>query len=195
MWNWRLLGSWMTSLHMRLFPTAQVRIPSITCKKFINTFSGDYALIAAYTISKQIRVYQLWINWNLPGPQNKQAPIYPANPVVTVRRVKIIPSVRPPNPPLSSQESRLVHLEVFGPSPAGQTVRLNPMIACVFAGKTENQEHYSIISRWDLQTTPHALHPNFEQLHVRRGSIASPGLIEVRLRCDRLANSRLTLVV
>lgn len=64
---------------------------------------------------------------------------------------------------------------------ASGTQKPAPTILCVFAGKSTDQQPFSVISRWDLKDTPSTLHPSFDQLGMRRASIPLPAPTELDL--------------
>lgn len=143
------------------------------------------AILAAYTHSRQLRVYKLAINWNIP-PQPQTQPQQPkpiiqlnTPPNLIIKRLKIVDSAFPADSPHVSSRAMLTHLEVLGPLLSGSAPF--PTVLCVFSGKSAERQPFTVVSRWDLKESPCALHPSFDQLGVRRASISSPGTSELDL--------------
>lgn len=137
------------------------------------------AVLAAYTHSKQLRVYRLAVNWHVPPQQPKQTPVFPENPTLQVKRVKILPSACPnENSHSGGGKTQLTHLEVLPPTPSAPP-GASPTILAVFSGREDEGQAYTVLCRWDLKDSPSTLHPSFEQLAMRRASISQSQTTEV----------------
>lgn len=140
--------------------------------------TDNVAVLAAYTHSKQLRVYRLVIEWHVPPQQPKQPPIYPETPTLRARRVKLIPAAYPTENTQNGGKVQLTHLEVLAPTTTLPTAA--PTILAVFSCMADERPTYTIVCRWELKDSPSTLHPSFEQLAMRRASISQSQVTEVQ---------------
>ncbi|KAI5800127.1 mediator complex, subunit Med16 [Geopyxis carbonaria] len=129
------------------------------------------SVLAAYTQSRQLRVYRLAINWGI-TQQTKPATQYPTAPVLLVKRVKLMATVFPTEFSNDTFKAQLTHLEVMGPTPGPTNANAAATITAIFSAGPDAQT-ITFVCRWDLRERPSKLHPAFDQLGVRRASISS----------------------
>ena len=78
------------------------------------------AVLAAYTHSRQLRVYRVAVNWGIPpqpqqqGQMPKQVQSFPDPPSLNVKWIKIVDSAFPADAQYDSSRVLLTHLEVLG---------------------------------------------------------------------------------
>lgn len=138
------------------------------------------AVIAAYTLSQQLRIYRLGINWNIPPAAPNKPPMqFPTAPTFVIQRIRLDDFTYPVDPTPDTCRAQPAHLEVMGPVPVPQSSQPSLRVVMVLIGKTAENLPFSIIVQWELRSSPSALHPSFDQLGVRRGSILSPTTAEV----------------
>lgn len=143
------------------------------------------AVLAAYTHSRQLRIYRVVVNWGIPpqpqqqGQMPKPVQSLPGPPVLNVSRIKIVDSAFPADTQYDSSRVLLTHLEVLGPMPiSGVVPPTAPTVICVFSGRTAERQPFTVVSRWDLKDSTTQLHPSFDQLGVRRASVSSAPVLE-----------------
>ncbi|KAL7273205.1 Mediator of RNA polymerase II transcription subunit 16 [Rhizina undulata] len=142
------------------------------------------AVLAAYTLSKQLRVYRVAINWNLP-PQQPNQPItqLPHPPNITIRHVKVKDSAVPAESTTHDvSKAQLTHFEMLGPTPGPPNIPNVPGVLAVFSSETPDGQPSSIVCRWNLKESAYELHPSFTQLGVRRASVTAPTSNEIELQ-------------
>ena len=160
-----------------------------------------------HTVSCQLRLYRVRINWNMP-PNPKQIPPTQLSPIPTlqVRHVKIEHHCAPFRPagysegsitgpaPKDSSQAYLSHLELLPVAPESKHKDPTyPTIMAIFScvqGNNNNsqqfQEPFSIISRWELHNENQTLHSSFGQLSSKKTGAKSVTESSVRSRCDTL---------
>jgi len=150
-----------------------------------DTGSADNTVIlAAYTLRKKLKVYRISIDWNLPPQANPQQPPVPPNNVrLIVKRLKVENLASPAEiPNMDMSKAFLTHLEVMPPTFSGPSVnQYFPTTILAVYSVTNMSTPSSVIVRWILRETQGSLHPSFDQLGFRRGSVSTPNTKEVRL--------------
>ena len=140
------------------------------------------AILAAYTLSKKLRVYRISINWNLQPQANPQQPPIPPNNVrLIVKRLKVENLASPAEiPNMDMSKAFLTHLEVMPPTFSGPNVhQYFPTTIMAVYSVMNMLTPSSVIIRWILRETQGSLHPSFDQLGVRRGSVSTLNTKEV----------------
>ncbi|KAG0639827.1 mediator complex, subunit Med16 [Tuber brumale] len=149
---------------------------SISCSK------DHAAVLAAYTLSKQLRVYRIVINWPQPNQPNQPHTVLPNPPTLVIKHLKIEDCACPADSSTHDvSRAQLTHLETLAPTPAPVDIHTAPGVLAVFANKKADGETFSVICRWSLKETPCTLHPSFDQMGVRRSSVSSPTISELEL--------------
>ena len=138
--------------------------------------------VAVTTASKQVRVVQVVINWNIPKQDNQQAgsnQSFQFGPTLLQRHVALTSwfQATPGNSHLEASMTKISHLEWL-PGVAVMATKSfsNPVVMTVRSfipplNSPYGQEVQSIIDRWELlMEQKESLHPAFEQLGSRRNS-------------------------
>ncbi|RPB14929.1 hypothetical protein P167DRAFT_519145 [Morchella conica CCBAS932] len=149
----------------------------------------NVAVLAAYTLSHQLRVYRISINWNLQqNPPNQPPTMLPAPPTLEIKHVKVENHAMPmESGSQDASSAQLSHLEIMAPTPGSPTIPNVPCVLAVFSSRRADGEAFSVVCRWCLKESPSTLHPSFDQLGVRRSSVSSPTSVELELfRMDDL---------
>ncbi|KAI1077092.1 RNA polymerase II mediator complex subunit Sin4 [Whalleya microplaca] len=140
--------------------------------------------IAMATMSKQLRIVQVGINWNAPKPDN--APSVPpgghqVSPTLSKRPVASTSWFQSgaSESHLDAAMTKISHIEML-PAMHNPAKEWSPMVVLTVRSfipepnSHYNQEVQSIIDRWELLADqPQTLHPAFEQLGTRRNSTGS----------------------
>jgi len=146
------------------------------------TIPDHAAVLAAYTLSKQLRVYRIVINWPQPNQPNQPHTVLPNPPTLIIKHLKIEDCACPADSSTHDvSRAQLTHLETLAPTPAPPDIHTAPGVLAVFTNKKADGEAFSVICRWSLKETPCTLHPSFDQMGVRRTSVSSPTISEVCL--------------
>ncbi|RPA95294.1 hypothetical protein L873DRAFT_1745488 [Choiromyces venosus 120613-1] len=147
------------------------------------SWSKDHvAVLAAYTLSKQLRVYRILISWPQPNQPNQPHTVLPNPPSLVIKHLKIEGCACPADSSTHDvSRAQLTHLETLAPTPAPPDIHTAPGVLAVFANKKADGEAFSVICRWSLKETPCMLHPSFDQMGVRRTSVSSPTISELEL--------------
>ncbi|KAI0007080.1 RNA polymerase II mediator complex subunit Sin4 [Xylariaceae sp. FL0662B] len=140
--------------------------------------------IAMATMSKQLRVVQVGIHWNMPKPENGQSvppgghqvsPTLSKRPVASTSWLQSGATESHLDPAMT----KISHIEML-PAMHNSAKDLAPMVVLTVrsfipeSNSHYNQEVQSIIDRWELLADqPQTLHPAFEQLGSRRNSTGS----------------------
>lgn len=148
-------------------------------------------LLAAHTISCQLRIYRIQVQWNLPANSNSVPEAQRAAvPRMQVQHIKLEQRFAPlhsakdedgsatSSSPLDPSQAHLSHLEFVPVAPESkQRGPTYPAVVAVFScmpGSNSNgqqsQELFSIISRWELRSTNQTLHRSFTQLASKRAN-------------------------
>ncbi len=156
-----------------------------------------------HTVSCQLRLYRVQINWNIPS-NPKQIPPTQFSPIPTlqIRHVKLehhcapIRSLNDSDGAITGAGSRdpsqayLSHLELVPMAPESKHRNPTyPTIVAIFScvhndnnSSQQFQEPFSIISRWELRSTNQSLHSSFGQLAFKRtnGSLVTESTVSTR---------------
>lgn len=139
--------------------------------------------VAVTTASKQVRVVQVIINWNLPKDSSQQG--LPTGgfqfgpPALMQRHIALTSWFQAgiSDTHLESSMTKISHLEWLPGVPVMATKSFsNPVVLTVRSfvpppNSPYNQEVQSVIDRWELlMEQKETLHPRFEQLGSRRNS-------------------------
>lgn len=136
-------------------------------------------VLAAYTLSKTLRIYRISVDWNVAAQQNPQQPS--TNVRLIVRRLKVENLASPAEiPNIDTSKAFLTHLEVMPPTFSGPTQNqyFPTTILAVFSVMNMSTPS-SVIVRWILRENQGSLHPSFDQLGVRRNSVSTSNTKEV----------------
>lgn len=145
--------------------------------------ADNIAVLAAYTLSKQLRVYRISINWNLQQNQPNQPPtMLPAPPTLVVKHIKVENLACPMDSGThDTAQAQLSHLEFMAPTPGPPQIPNVPGVLAIFSNRQADGQSFSVVCRWGLKESESALHPSFDQLGVRRSSVSSPTSNELEL--------------
>ncbi|KAI1206459.1 RNA polymerase II mediator complex subunit Sin4 [Annulohypoxylon truncatum] len=170
-----------TTLELENVTTADDLIThAAVCSDKTNTL-----MIGMATASKQLRIVQVIINWNVPkndGTQNIPPGSQMLNPTLLKRHFAITSWFQPGSNDshLDSSISKITHVEMLPPIHNGSTKDWSPAIVLTVRSiipeqnSPYEQEVQSIIDRWELLTDQQqSLHSAFEQLGARRNSVGS----------------------
>ncbi|RPB28463.1 hypothetical protein L211DRAFT_818153 [Terfezia boudieri ATCC MYA-4762] len=151
------------------------------------SFSSDKdntVILAAYTLSKKLRIYRISIDWNmLPQANPQQLSVPPSNVRLIVKRLKVENLASPAEVSnMDMSKAFLTHLEVMPPTFSGPNVhQYFPTTILAIYSVMNMLTPSSVIVRWVLRETQGSLHPSFDQLGVRRGSVSTPNTKEFEL--------------
>jgi mediator of RNA polymerase II transcription subunit 16, fungi type len=136
--------------------------------------------VAMATTSKQLRIVQVGINWNIPKQENPQGMPpggYQLSPTLHERHVAATSWLQPETGDsyFDSAMSKLSHIELL-PAMLDQATRKwsNPVVLTVrtylpIVNSPYNQEIQSVVDRWELfMDQQQTLHSAFEQLANKR---------------------------
>jgi mediator of RNA polymerase II transcription subunit 16, fungi type len=141
--------------------------------------------MAAYTLSKQLRVYRIIIDWPQLNQQNQPHTVLPSPPTLTIKHLKVEDCAGPQSSGDSStydiSRAQLSHLEIMGPTPGPPHIPNVPGVLAVFSHQKQDDQKFSVLSRWILKESPCTLHPSFDQIGARRASVSSPTAAELEL--------------
>lgn len=157
-------------------------------------FPDKCMFVAVATASKQVRIVQVIINWNVPKQENPQQGM-PAGgfqfgpPTLMQRHVAFTSWFQAgiSNSHLESSMTKISHLEWLAGIPIMATKSFsNPVVLTVRSfvpppNSPYNQEVQSVIDRWELlMEQKETLHPAFEQLGSRRNSNSNAPPVRIR---------------
>ncbi|KAI0889256.1 RNA polymerase II mediator complex subunit Sin4 [Annulohypoxylon maeteangense] len=179
-----------TTLELENVTTADDLIThAAVCSDKTNTL-----MIGMATASKQLRVVQVVVNWNVPKPdgtQNVPAGSQMLNPTLLKRHVAITSWFQPSysNSHLDASISKITHVEMLPSIHNTSTKEWSPAVILTVRSiipeqnSPYEQEIQSIIDRWELlPDQQQSLHSAFEQLGARRNSVGSTPPHGSRLR-------------
>ena len=147
--------------------------------------------VVVTTASKQVRVVQGVINWNIPKQENQGMPnaSFQFGPPTLLQRHVALTSwlqAAVDNSHLEASMTKVSHLEWLpGIAVLATKSYSNPVVLTVRSFIPEpnspyNQELQSIIDRWELlMEQKESLHPAFEQLGSRRNSTGTPQPVRI----------------
>lgn len=106
----------------------------------------------------------------------------PAPPTLVIKHIKVENFACPADSDThDTARVQLSHLEIMGPTPGPPQIPNVPGVLAVFSNRNADGQSFSVISRWCLKESPSTLHPSFDQLGVRRGSVSSSTTPELEL--------------
>lgn len=106
----------------------------------------------------------------------------PAPPTLVIKNIKVENFACPADSGThDTARAQLSHLEIMAPTPGPPQIPNVPGVLVVFSNRTSDGQSFSVICRWNLKESPSTLHPSFDQLGVRRGSVSSPTSTELEL--------------
>ncbi|KAI1485217.1 RNA polymerase II mediator complex subunit Sin4 [Biscogniauxia mediterranea] len=150
--------------------------------------------IAMATTSKQLRVVQVGINFNIPKAENGQSMPpggYPITPTLMKRHVAVTSwfQTHASESHLDASMTNISHIEMLPSFFNFPAKEWSPMVVLTVRSfvpepnSPYNHEVQSIIDRWELLTDhKQTLHPAFEQLGTRRNSVGSAPPAAARLK-------------
>lgn len=150
-------------------------------------FIANTLMVGMATASKQLRVVQVIINWNIPkadGVQNIPAANQTLSPTLMKRHVAITSWFQPSSDDshLDASISKITHLEMLPSVHNASTKEWSPAVVLTVRSivpeqnSPYEQEVQSIIDRWELLSDQQqSLHSAFENLGARRNSANSAG--------------------
>ncbi|KAH0564742.1 hypothetical protein GP486_001870 [Trichoglossum hirsutum] len=165
------------------------------------SFSSDKdnsLLLVIYTTSHQIRLYRININWNIPANQKPipQSQV-PSTATLQINHVKVDDFCFPVGPVenkdisqigqndisrVEVSRAQLSHLEMVPPAPLPSKhsepsyPTIMAIFSCVpshFEESQQNIDTFSVITRWELRSTPQNLHSSFDKLGTRKSNVGS----------------------
>ncbi|RYP28860.1 hypothetical protein DL767_007018 [Monosporascus sp. MG133] len=167
----------------------------VTHAAICGDFKNKCLFVVVATTSKQLRVVQVVINWNIPKQENSQAmPPGGVNfgpPTLMQRHVALTSwfQAAASNSHLDTSMTKISHIEWLPGVPVMATKSFsNPVVLTVRSfvpplNSPYNQEVQSIIDRWELlMEQKETLHPAFEQLGSRRNSTGAAQPASIRLK-------------
>ncbi|RYP80118.1 hypothetical protein DL769_002604 [Monosporascus sp. CRB-8-3] len=167
----------------------------VTHAAICGDFKNKCLFVAVATTSKQLRVVQVVINWNIPKQENSQA-MPPGGfnfgpPTLMQRHVALTSwfQAAASNSHLDTSMTKISHIEWLPGVPVMATKSFsNPVVLTVRSfipslNSPYNQEVQSIIDRWELlMEQKETLHPAFEQLGSRRNTTGTAQPASIRLK-------------
>ncbi|RYP53448.1 hypothetical protein DL768_001593 [Monosporascus sp. mg162] len=167
----------------------------VTHAAICGDFKNKCMFVAVATTSKQLRVVQVVISWNIPKQENPQAMppggINFGPPTLMQRHVALTSwfQAAVSNSHLDTSMTKISHIEWLPGVPVMATKSFsNPVVLTVRSflpplNSPYNQEVQSIIDRWELlMEQKETLHPAFEQLGSRRNSTGTAQPASIRLK-------------
>ncbi|KAK3330204.1 mediator complex subunit 16-domain-containing protein [Apodospora peruviana] len=153
-------------------------------------------LIALATASKQLRVVRATLQWGLPQQADKQAPpgSMPLSPSMKEKHVAVTSWLQhgPNEPALDTSMAQLSHIEMLPPAFVrlpNNTQHVHPPLVLTVRSylppdsSPYSQDPQSVIDRWEiLSDHPQTVHPAFEQLGAKNGSVSVAPPTMARLR-------------
>ncbi|RYO79913.1 hypothetical protein DL766_003840 [Monosporascus sp. MC13-8B] len=167
----------------------------VTHAAICGDFKNKCLFVAVATTSKQLRVVQVVISWNIPKQENSQA-MPPGGfnfgpPTLMQRHVALTSwfQAAASNSHLDTSMTKISHIEWLPGVPVMATKSFsNPVVLTVRSfvsplNSPYSQEVQSIIDRWELlMEQKETLHPAFEQLGSRRNSTGTVQPASIRLK-------------
>ena len=162
---------------------------------------GDHLLLVTHDMGKRFRLYKIMITWN-PTQQNRQGaqPVIIVAPTFEIGHLTVLEHVAPQQ----ADAARLSDLRLVPGIPivaAEPTLSPSPTILAVFTRATlpadatqQQQEAYSVVSRWQVESVVPALHESFAKLKVN-GTTPKQKPVTVLRRQEDVITNKLVLTV